>query len=180
MERSDNQLWSFCIWEWKQEFYFRLSSESFYRERYIQASKEHEHLRKKLESQAEQEIEELSNQKRTLERKVRQLYIVSGIRPVQITVCFCTCGLLAKRNVWALTWYKHIGNSCRKQRKFLRRGRILTFKASFDCVIWQTDPRLVSNRSVEERLRWNCCIRRNLCAHTITVPLYYLRLRKTS
>ena len=78
-----------------------MSSESFYRERYIQASKEHEHLRKKLQSQAEQEIEELSNQKRTLERKVRS-YIASEVRPMQINVCFCTCGLLARRNAWAI------------------------------------------------------------------------------
>ena len=89
MERSDNQLWSFCIWEWKHEwkFYFLLSSESFYRERYIQASKEHEHLRKKLESQAEQEIEELSNQKRTLERKVRHSYIASGRSSARADKC---------------------------------------------------------------------------------------------
>ena len=64
-----------------------MSSESFYRERYIQASKEHEHLRKKLESQAEQEIEELSNQKRTLERKVRQSYIASGRSSVHVDKC---------------------------------------------------------------------------------------------
>ena len=48
-----------------------LNTESFYRERYIQASKEHEQLRKKLQSQAEQEIEQLTNQKRLLERKVK-------------------------------------------------------------------------------------------------------------
>ena len=47
--------------------------DSFYRERYIQASREHEQLRKKLQSQAEQEIEQLTNQKRILERKVSTL-----------------------------------------------------------------------------------------------------------
>ena len=50
-----------------------LTTESFYRERYIQASKEHEQLRKKLQSQAEQEIEQLTNQKRLLERKVNAM-----------------------------------------------------------------------------------------------------------
>lgn len=46
--------------------------ESFYRERYIQKSKEQDQLRKKLQNQAEEEIEELSNQKRTLERKLTE------------------------------------------------------------------------------------------------------------
>ena len=50
-------------------------TESFYRERYIQASKEHEQLRKKLQSQAEQEIEQLTSQKRLLERKVNTTII---------------------------------------------------------------------------------------------------------
>lgn len=50
-----------------------LSTESFYRERYLQKSKEQEQLRKKLQSRAEEEIEELSNQKRTLERRVKKL-----------------------------------------------------------------------------------------------------------
>lgn len=56
-------------------FVFVFLVESFYRERYIQKSKEQEQLRKKLQSQAEQEIEELSNQKRTLERKVGPLLL---------------------------------------------------------------------------------------------------------
>ncbi|XP_015760291.1 PREDICTED: unconventional myosin-XVIIIa-like [Acropora digitifera] len=46
--------------------------ESFYRERYLQKSKEQEQLRKKLQSRAEEEIEELSNQKRTLERRLTE------------------------------------------------------------------------------------------------------------
>ena len=50
--------------------------ESFYRERYIQKSKEQDQLRKKLQNQAEEEIEELSNQKRTLERKVKKLFFL--------------------------------------------------------------------------------------------------------
>ena len=50
-----------------------LSTESFYRERYLQKSKEQEQLRKKLQNRAEEEIEELSNQKRTLERRVKKL-----------------------------------------------------------------------------------------------------------
>ena len=57
------------------KFVFVFLVESFYRERYIQKSKEQEQLRKKLQSQAEQEIEELSNQKRTLERKVGPLLL---------------------------------------------------------------------------------------------------------
>ena len=34
-----------------------------------------------------------------------------------------------------------------------QKRSILCFKASFGCVIWQTDPQLVSNRSMEEKLR---------------------------
>ena len=56
--------------------------ESFYRERYIQASKEHEQLRKKLQSQAEQEIEQLTSQKRLLERKVNTKIITWPTRHI--------------------------------------------------------------------------------------------------
>ena len=47
-----------------------LAADSFYRERYIQASRQHEQLRRKLQNQAEQDVELVSNQKRQLERKV--------------------------------------------------------------------------------------------------------------
>ena len=75
------------------KFVFVFLVESFYRERYIQKSKEQEQLRKKLQSQAEQEIEELSNQKRTLERKVgpfllnlvQYLLILATIRPTALS-----------------------------------------------------------------------------------------------
>ena len=59
-----------------------VAAESFYRERYIQASKEHEQLRKKLQSQAEQEIEQLTSQKRLLERKVNTTIITRQARNV--------------------------------------------------------------------------------------------------
>ncbi|XP_048583145.1 unconventional myosin-XVIIIa-like isoform X2 [Nematostella vectensis] len=46
--------------------------EEYYRERYLQASREHEQLRKKLQSQAEKEMEEVLNQKRIVERKLAE------------------------------------------------------------------------------------------------------------
>ncbi|XP_031549200.1 unconventional myosin-XVIIIa-like [Actinia tenebrosa] len=44
--------------------------DTFYRDRYIQASRQHEELRRKIQGESEQEIEDLTNQKRHLERKL--------------------------------------------------------------------------------------------------------------
>ena len=53
-----------------QPLLLMFSIDQFYRERYLQASRDQEQLRKKILSQAEEEVEEIQNQKRQLERRV--------------------------------------------------------------------------------------------------------------
>lgn len=59
---------------------FDVVLDTFYRDRYIQASRQHEELRRKIQGESEQEIEEMNNQKRQLERKVNKNRYITRIK----------------------------------------------------------------------------------------------------